>query len=132
MSMLTNVGAYMWGIAATFPFIGFAVVYIAVFRWKKDKRYAVRWAVNVTNLLLIHAVMTAYSLLWPDAWSAWWWVLLLFLGLFLLIAWLQIRYRGRISLRKISVSIWRISFLLFSLAYLFLFTTGVWKTIQLG
>ncbi|NGQ93702.1 DUF3397 domain-containing protein [Brevibacillus sp. SYP-B805] len=132
MSMLTNVGAYMWGVGATFPFIGFAVVYFAVFRWKKDKRYAVRWAVNITNLLLIHAVVTAYSLLWPDAWSAWWWIALLFLGLFLLIAWLQIRFRGRISLRKISFSIWRISFFLFCLAYLFLFTTGVWKTIQLG
>jgi hypothetical protein len=132
MSMLTHVGTYVWGIATTFPFIAFAVVYFVLLVWKKDKRFALQWAVNITNLLLIHAVITAYSLLWPEAWSAWWWVISLFAGLIALIAWLQIRMRGRISLRKISFSTWRISFLLFCLAYFVLFTTGVWKTMQLG
>lgn len=130
--MLVNSWSYLWGFMATFPFIGFVMIYLAVLLWKKNKRFAAKWAINITNFLLIHAVMSQYSLIWPNAWSPWWWIILLFLGLIVLLGWLQVKVRGKISLRKIGFATWRISFLLLCLAYLCLFTAGVWKTMQLG
>ena len=132
MSVLADGWSYAWGIIATFPFIGFVMIYLTVMLWKKNKRRAVNWAVNITNFLLIQAVASQYALIWPNAWSVWWWIVLLFLGVLFLLGWLQVKVRGKLSLRKISFSTWRISFLLFSLAYVFLFTAGVWKTMQLG
>ncbi|HZG14595.1 MAG TPA: DUF3397 family protein [Candidatus Bathyarchaeia archaeon] len=132
MSFLIDGWSYIWGILATFPFIGFVMIYLAVMLWKRNKRQAANWAVNITNFLLIHAVMSQYSLIWPGAWSAWWWIVLLFVGLLFLLGWLQVKVRGKISLKKISFSTWRISFLVLCLAYVCLFTAGVWKTMQLG
>jgi len=132
MSFLIDGWSYLWGILATFPFIGFVMIYLAVMLWKRNKRQAANWAVNITNFLLIHAVMSQYSLIWPGAWSAWWWIVLLFVGLLSMLGWLQVKVRGKISLKKISFSTWRISFLVLCLAYVCLFTAGVWKTMQLG
>jgi len=132
MSFLIDGWSYLWGILATFPFIGFVMIYLAVMLWKRNKRQATNWAVNITNFLLIHAVMSQYSLIWPGAWSAWWWIVLLFVGLLSMLGWLQVKVRGKISLKKISFSTWRISFLVLCLAYVCLFTAGVWKTMQLG
>jgi len=119
-------------ILITFPIIGFVLVFVAVQWWKKDRKKSLVWAVNITNLLLIQAVAVSYEVIWPNAGSAWWLVLGLFGGLIVLLAWLQIRLRGRISLKRISFSAWRLSFLVFCLTYLFLFGTGVWKTLQLS
>ncbi|WP_134687460.1 DUF3397 family protein [Brevibacillus migulae] len=132
MSFLIDGWVFVWGILATFPFFGFVMIYLAVMLWKRNKRQAANWAINITNFLLIHAVMSQYSLIWPDAWSVWWWIVLLFVGLLFLLGWLQVKVRGKISLKKISFSTWRISFLLLCLAYVCLFTAGVWKTMQLG
>lgn len=132
MAVLASIWSHVWGIFATFPFIGFITVYFLVFTWKKNKRLAMNWAVTITNILLIHAILSQYSLIWPDAWSAWWWIVIIFLVLLSLLGYLQVKVRGKLSLRKISFSTWRISFLLFCLAYVFLFTAGVWKTMQLG
>lgn len=119
-------------ILIAFPVIGFVLVFIIVQLWKKDRKKSLAWAVNITNLLLIQAVTASYKVIWPDGASAWWLVLGLFAGLMALLAWLQIRLRGRISLKRISFSAWRLSFLVFSLTYLLLFGTGVWKTLQLS
>ncbi len=132
MSVLANGWSYLWGVIATFPFMGFVMIYLAVMLWKKNKRSAANWAINITNFLLIHAVTSQYSLIWPNAWSVWWWIVLLLLVIVVLLGWLQVKVRGKLSLRKISFSTWRLSFLLFCLAYVCLFTAGVWKMMQLG
>jgi hypothetical protein len=130
MAVLGSIWSYLWGILTALPFIGFLLVYVIVYGWKKNRRLAGRWAVNITNLLLIRAVIAAYGVIWPEAVSAWWWVIGVYAAIISLLAWLQIRIKGRLSLRKIGVSAWRLSFLLFGLVYLLLFTTGVWKTMS--
>ncbi|MFY0545546.1 DUF3397 domain-containing protein [Brevibacillus sp. H7] len=130
MAVLVSIWSYLWGILTALPFVGFLLVYVVAYLWKRDRRLAVRWAVNITNFLLIHAVIVAYGVIWPQAVSAWWWVVGFYLVVVGLLAWLQIKLKGKISLRKISFSTWRLTFLLFGLVYLVLFTTGIWKTMS--
>lgn len=132
MVLLGTIWSFLWAVVIAMPFIGFAIVYTLMVLWKKDRRKAIRWSVNITNLLLIQAVIVLYRVIWPEAWSAWWWVILFYAGLFTLLAWLQVRLRGKISLSKIGFSTWRITFVLFGIVYLVLFTTGVFKTMHLG
>jgi hypothetical protein len=132
MSVLADIWSFLWGVVIAMPFVGFAIVYTTFYFWKKDRRKAARWAVNITNFLLIQAVIVQYGVIWPEAWSAWWWVVLLYAGIIALLAWLQIRLRGKISISKIGASAWRLTFLLFGIFYVVLFTTGVLKTMHLG
>lgn len=128
MTVLANVWAYFWGTLTVVPFLGFPLVYLLVYGWKGDKRLAVRWAVNITNFLLIRSVVSAYGVIWPQALSAWWWVLLFFLITIALLGWVQVKFRGKLSLKKVGFSAWRLSFLWFGIVYIVLFTTGIVKT----
>ncbi len=132
MTVLAKLGAFVVGILTAFPFLTFALVYVIVYAWKKDKRRALNWSVTITNLFLMHAVSVAYDLMWPGTWSVWWWIAAMFVTLVVCLAWLQIRVRGKVSLRKIGFSAWRLSFLLFCLGYVVLFSAGIWKTMQVG
>ncbi|WP_019120715.1 DUF3397 family protein [Brevibacillus massiliensis] len=126
MGILANV----WGIFTTIPFAGFVLVYLIVYAVKSDRRRALSWSINITNIFLIHAILVLHAHNWPEAWSAWWGILLLFAGLAGLLAFLQMRLRGSVSIRKIGFSTWRLSFLILSVAYVFLFSAGLWKTMQ--
>lgn len=128
MTMLANVWSYFWGTLAVVPFLGFPLVYLLVLGWKRDKRMAGRWAVNITNFLLIRSVVAAYGVIWPEALSAWWWVIGFFLVTITLLGWAQVKFRGRLSLKKVGFSAWRLSFLWFGIVYIVLFTTGIVKT----
>ncbi|MGE5704586.1 MAG: DUF3397 family protein [Clostridia bacterium] len=133
MTLLASVAAvwsYFWAILTALPIIGFILVYGIVFFWKKNHRLALQWSVSLTNLLLMKAVAVAYGVIWPDAWSAWVWIILTVLGIAALLGWIQIKLRGKISLARIGFSTWRITFVLFGFAYLMLFSTGIWKNMQ--
>lgn len=132
MTLLASVWSNFWAIITALPMIGFILVYAIVFIWKKNHRLALQWSVSITNLLLIKAVAAAYGVIWPEAWSAWFWIVLIFVGIAALLGWMQIKFRGKISLSKIGFSTWRITFVLFGLAYLMLFSTGIWKNMQFG
>ncbi|CAM5786887.1 MULTISPECIES: DUF3397 domain-containing protein [Brevibacillus] len=127
-SFFSTTWTYFWATLTAFPFLGFPLAYFLVYLWKKDRRLAGRWAVNITNFLLIRAVVVAYSVIWPEALSAWWWITGFFLAAIGLIGWVQIRLKGKLSLLKASFSVWRLSFLLFGLVYVVLYTTGIFKT----
>lgn len=128
MNVLTN----LWGILIVMPFVGFVLVYLLIYRWKKDRRQAVKWSINITNILLMEAVVVTYALIWPEAWSAWLWLVLLFILLATLLGWMQVKLRGKLSLSRIGVSTWRISFVILSAAYVFLVVTGIWKYLQVS
>lgn len=130
--MVMNLLSSIWGVLTTVPFLAFLIVYVLLLMASKNKRMAVRWAVNVTNVFLIHAVIVAYDQIWPDSITVWVWIVLSFALIASLLMWLQKQKRGRISLGKVSFSTWRISFLLFSLAYFLLFGTGIWKIMQIN
>lgn len=122
----------IWGIFAAVPFLAFLVVYVLIILVTKDKRMAMQWAVTITNVFLIQFVTLAYHQIWPNGLTVWLWIAFLYVTLAGLVAWLQKKKRGQIRLAKIIFSIWRISFLFFSLAYILLFGTGIWKLMQIS
>lgn len=128
MTILAN----LWGLMIVLPFIGFALVYGLLRLWLRDRKRSLYWAINVTNIFLIEAVVVFYSEIWPQAVSAWWWIALLFLSVASFLTWLQYRLRGRLSLRKIGLTTWRLSFVILCCAYILLFTTGIWKQLQIA
>lgn len=128
MSFLAN----LWGLMIVLPFFGFALVYGLLRLWLRDRKRSLRWAMNVTNIFLIEAVVVFYSEIWPQAVSAWWWIALLFLSIASFLAWLQYRLRGKLSLRKVGVTTWRLSFVILCCAYIILFTTGIFKQLQIA
>jgi Protein of unknown function (DUF3397) len=125
-----NVLVNTWGVFTTVPILAFALVYVGTYYWKKSQRIAIEWSVNVTNVFLIHAVHVAYRYIWPEAIGAWFWLLFLFAGIASTLGYLQKRIRGELSYKKIGFSTWRISFVLLSVAYLCLVSTGIWVTMQ--
>lgn len=71
MTILANVWAYLWGTLTVVPFLGFPLVYFLLYVTTRNKKMAGRWAVNITNLLVIRSAVSAYELIWPEASSAW-------------------------------------------------------------
>jgi len=120
----------LWAFFITFPFAAFVTAYYLLYLWKKNRKMALRWSINITNIFLIYAVSVMYSVNWPDALSAWWWILLFFVGMAAALGVLQWKIRGKLSLPKIGFSTWRLSFLFFGVTYLFLFSVGIWLTMQ--
>jgi hypothetical protein len=59
-----------------------------------------------------------------NVWSYFWGTLTVvpFLG------WVQVKWKGKLSLKKVGFSAWRLSFLWFGFVYIVLFTTGIVKT----
>lgn len=53
---------------------------------------------------------------------------LLFLITIALLGWVQVKFKGKLSLKKVGFSAWRLSFLWFGIVYIVLFTTGIVKT----
>lgn len=128
MTILANFWAYLWGTLTVVPFLGFPLVYFMVYMIKRDKKLAGRLAVNITNLLVIRSAVSAYELIWPESFSAWWWVFCFYLVVIGLLGWIQVKWKGRLSLKKVGFSAWRLSFLWFGFVYIVLFTTGIIKT----
>lgn len=130
MAVLASIWSYFWAVLTALPIVGFALVYAIAFFSKKNHHDALKWSIYISNVLLIRAVAAAYVVIWPQAMSVWLWIILLFLGIAFLIGWMQVRVRGKISLSKIGFSTWRITFVLFGLAYIMLFSAGIWKNMQ--
>ncbi|WP_400163180.1 DUF3397 domain-containing protein [Brevibacillus sp. TJ4] len=130
MTVLESIWSFLWGMLTVIPFLGFPIAYLLIFAWKRDKRLACRWAVNVTNLLLIRSTVVAYREIWPESVSGWWWVFSVYFLLIALLGWMQIKWKGKLSLKKAGFSAWRLSFLLFGFIYVLLITTGVVKTMS--
>ncbi|BAH44830.1 conserved hypothetical membrane protein [Brevibacillus brevis NBRC 100599] len=128
MTFLANVWAYLWGTLTVVPFLGFPIVYFILYGMTRNKKLAGRFAINITNLLVIRSAVSTYELIWPEAFSAWWWVICFYLVVIMLLGWVQMKLKGRLSLKKVGFSAWRLSFLWFGIVYIVLFTTGIIKT----
>jgi hypothetical protein len=114
---------------ALMPFLTFALVWGIVFLYKKEKKYAIKRAMDVTTVLLIGVVSALYNIVFQSTFG-FYLLLLLFLIGFGLLGNLQQRTKGRIDLKRVARAIWRIGFLGLSAAYLLLMTVGLTITIR--
>ncbi|RIW36311.1 DUF3397 domain-containing protein [Bacillus salacetis] len=118
--------SFISGVAAIFtlaPFLGYLAAFIIMKQLSGNHRKAVNAAVNITTFLLIISVHFIILAIWDKALV---WVLLLILligtGILSIIHW---KVKEEIVFRKVIKGGWRLSFLLFSTAYIVLLFYGI-------
>jgi hypothetical protein len=106
------------------PFIPFVLIWmIALVRFKERKR-AIRTAMDGTTALLIISVAVMYNNIFSSSFGFFWILLYFLLGAGLL-GNLQKRIRGKLNPTKILRSLWRIGFVIMSLLYILFLIVGI-------
>jgi hypothetical protein len=114
------------GVAAVFtlvPFLGYFAVFIVMKQISGNHRKAVDTAVNITTFLLFFSVHFIILAIWDKSFL---WVLVLMLligmGILSVIHW---KVKEEIVFRNVLKGGWRLGFLMFSTAYIFLLFYGI-------
>lgn len=107
----------------TAPILGYLLVFIISKQIIKNHRRSVRLAIDVTTLLLIVSVHFLIQTIWNQ--SLFWVILIVLLLIAITFAILHWKVKEEINIKKVLLGFWRFSFLLFSLAYLFLVIYGL-------
>lgn len=107
----------------TIPLLGYFLVFIISKLVLKNHRKAVRVAIDLSTLLLVIAVHHLIIVIWHQSYL---WLLLILMILiavvFVIIHW---KTKHEILLLPILKGIWRMNFLLFLTAYMFLIAFGL-------
>lgn len=107
----------------TIPLLGYFLVFIISKLVLKNHRKAVRVAIDLSTLLLVIAVHHLIIVIWHQSYL---WLLLVLMILiavvFVIIHW---KTKHEILLLPILKGIWRMNFLLFLTAYMFLIAFGL-------
>jgi hypothetical protein len=109
---------------ALMPFLTFALVWGIVYFYKREKKIAMKRAMDVTTIFLIGVVSTLYNMVFQSTFG-FYLLLLLFLIGFGLLGNIQQRTKGKVDLKRITRAIWRLGFIGLSAAYLLLTTIGL-------
>ncbi|RXT14993.1 DUF3397 family protein [Ammoniphilus sp. CFH 90114] len=127
MEVLANLFAGIITIPVFIPFAAFIAVYFLFLLWKKSsKKESLNWAANVTTFFLIVAVLLMHGLIKSEeAISAMWWIIAFFLCTGGLIGWLQYKVKGKFDPPKMLRAVWRLAFVIFSVAYFILFFSSI-------
>ncbi|WP_274363303.1 DUF3397 domain-containing protein [Paenibacillus thermotolerans] len=119
MQALKDILVTAYAALSVVPFIGFAVVWFAIYLWKKDKKTALFRAMDFSTLLLIGSVSVLYNSVFRSTFGIYL-LLLIFLIGFGILGNAQHRKRGTIDAKKIFRAVWRLGFVGLSAAYLIL------------
>lgn len=115
----------LYALFVAMPFLAFIIVYAGVRYYTHNRRMAGRWALNVTNLLLIQSVAVSISVTWPAPLSGYVWVCFVFLFSAVFLTWVQWRIKGRLNGKRIVAAAWRMGFFLLALLYVALLVMNV-------
>lgn len=117
----------LFAMLSVLPFVTVAVIWAAVYYWKKDKRLALHWAVDIGTLFFLAASIEQLNQVANTSLAFWWWVIyvLIWAGG---ISTLQWWVRKRLSVQKTVKAVWRISFLTSIVVYVLTFIVFVFQT----
>ncbi|WP_234983098.1 DUF3397 domain-containing protein [Salimicrobium flavidum] len=119
--------AFIAAIIITMPLLFYVLLYIWFHKWTNNKRKAFRGAVHLTAPVIVVAVYLLLNNLVDSGFGGWVIVaLLILLGVSLII---QYRTTEEIRLGKTFKGLLRLTFLVFSFAYLFLISYGLMRVI---
>ncbi|GGA20733.1 DUF3397 domain-containing protein [Paenibacillus physcomitrellae] len=110
------------------PIIPFLLVYGGYYLWKRDKRRSLLLAMDVTTLFLILSVSALFNQIFGTGFG-FYLVLLFMLVCGGLIGGAQNRLKGKVNPKRLVKAVWRLSFLLTSVAYLIFFIVGLFPYI---
>ncbi|WP_336761895.1 DUF3397 domain-containing protein [Paenibacillus sp. USHLN196] len=102
------------------PFFPFFLVYWGMYAWKKDKRTALRMAMDVTTFFLVFSVSALFNLTFESNFGFYLTLLLILLALGF-IGSAQNRLKGKVDGGRMFRAVWRMAFIIMSFGYV-LFT----------
>ncbi|ANS75127.1 hypothetical protein AWM70_11375 [Paenibacillus yonginensis] len=105
------------------PIIPFLLVYAGSYIWKRDKRRSLLLAMDITTLFLILSVSALFNQIFGTGFG-FYLILLFMLVCGGLIGSAQNRLKGQVNPKRLVKAVWRLSFLLTSVAYLIFFIIG--------
>ncbi|XOJ00684.1 DUF3397 domain-containing protein [Paenibacillus polymyxa] len=106
------------------PFFPFFLVYWGMYVWKKDKRNAMRMAMDVTTFFLVFSVSALFNLTFDSNFGFYLTLLLILLALGF-IGGAQNRLKGKVDGGRMFRAVWRMAFVIMSFGYLFFTLFGL-------
>lgn len=106
-----------------FPIIAFLLMLIICRKFKLKKHKAIGVAADVTTFILLFSVPIAIRSLWGQ--SIWTLMCVVLLVLAIIFTYLDWRTKKEIEVQPLLKKIWRVYFLLLSIAYFFIWIVGV-------
>lgn len=99
------------------PIIPFVLIYLFVYLRKKDKKQAMRLAMDVTTLFLVFSVSALFNILFQSKFG-FYLILLLLLITAGLIGGAQNRWKGQVDGKRLFRAVWRLAFVTTSISYI--------------
>ncbi|WP_422660360.1 DUF3397 domain-containing protein [Paenibacillus sp. EC2-1] len=99
------------------PIIPFVLIYLFVYLRKKDKKQAMRLAMDVTTLFLVFSVSALFNNLFQSKFG-FYLILLLLLITAGLIGGAQNRWKGQVDGKRLFRAVWRLAFVTTSISYI--------------
>lgn len=107
-------------VLSVMPIIPFVIVYFITYYLKKDKKTAVKLAMDVTTLFLILSVSALFNIVFGSKFG-FYLILLVLLIAVGLIGGAQNRMKGKVDMRRLLRAVWRLTFAGTGIAYILLF-----------
>ncbi|MCF7752979.1 DUF3397 domain-containing protein [Paenibacillus sp. FSL H8-0317] len=108
------------------PFFPFFLVYWGMYVWKKDKRKALRMAMDVTTFFLVFSVSALFNLTF-DSNFGFYLTLILILVALGFIGGAQNRLKGKVDRGRMFRAVWRMSFVIMSFGYILFTLFGLFR-----
>ncbi|WP_419889482.1 DUF3397 domain-containing protein [Paenibacillus xylanexedens] len=108
------------------PFFPFFLVYWGMYVWKKDKRNAMRMAMDVTTFFLVFSVSALFNLTF-DSNFGFYLTLILILVALGFIGGAQNRLKGKVDRGRMFRAVWRMSFVIMSFGYVLFTLFGLFR-----
>ncbi|WP_309123244.1 DUF3397 domain-containing protein [Paenibacillus sp.] len=125
---VADVFIHIYAVLAIAPVLPFAVVWLAVYFYKKEKKLATKRAMDVTTALLIGVVAVLFNDVFGSTFGIYLLLLVFLLG-FGLLGNMQQRAKGKVDLRRTARAVWRLGFMGLSAAYVLLMAIGITKNL---
>ncbi|GIO85278.1 hypothetical protein J25TS5_22100 [Paenibacillus faecis] len=116
------------GVLSVLPFIPFLLVYFVAIYMKKDKKTAIKLAMDVTTVFLILSVSALFNNVFGSKFG-FYLILLILLIAVGLIGGAQNRMKGKVDVRRLMRAVWRLTFAGTGLAYVLLFLISIFTYI---
>ncbi|MBY0117548.1 DUF3397 domain-containing protein [Paenibacillus xylanexedens] len=108
------------------PFFPFFLVYWGMYVWKKDKRKALRMAMDVTTFFLVFSVSALFNLTFHSNFGFYLTLILILVALGF-IGGAQNRLKGKVDRGRMFRAVWRMSFVIMSFGYILFTLFGLFR-----
>lgn len=125
-ALLSNIAAAF----ITLPLLGYIIIFVITKQASKQHRRAVKMAIDGSALLFVISVHYLIVVIWGK--SLIWLILALLILIGAAVTVAHWKFRGEISFPKVFRAFWRLTFLVFSFAYLSLLLVGLLKSIGMA